>query len=331
MANFYDNWLAAGETVQSAIATARLVARDRDIPWISTRQDARVKLMMADELGFASMGGVVMKAEIPAGWHTGKHSHGEEAIHFLKGQGFSIVDGYRFDWHEGTTMQLPYRAVHQHFNVGDEPAQYLSAMCLPLELLVKLGRIEQLEDCGQNDPSVVAAFPEETSQYYASGARATIHLEQAPTDPGDHPAAKLEANRNQHTGTLYLAIPNNGFKAKSVAMTHVFTEPAGYHGGRHKHLEAVLYALEGKGYSEVGGATEEWEAGDVLHVPPAMYEHEHYNNTPWTARQLRIEFGIRLWFQEVWPDGYMPRRIYDERGRPIEAGKIERIRERELS
>jgi mannose-6-phosphate isomerase-like protein (cupin superfamily) len=103
-------------------------------------------------------------------------------------------------------------------------------------------------------------------------------------------------------------------------MTHVFEEPAGYHGGRHKHLEAVLYVLRGTGFSEVGDGALPWGPGDVLHVPPAMAEHEHFNEGTEAYRLLRIQFGIRYFFQEVWPEGYTPTRIHDAEGRPLEAG-----------
>ncbi len=234
----------------------------------------------------------------------------------------------RFDWHTGTTLQIPYRAEHQHFNTGSEPAVYLSAMCFPLEEFVHLARLEQLEDCGPNDATVLQAFPPQASQSLEDGRRVAIHLEDAPTDPGDDAHAKLAANQNQHDKVLYLAVPRNGFTAKSVAITHVFEEPAGHHAGRHKHLEAVIYVLEGTGYSEVQGRDERWEAGDVLHVPPAMYEHEHYNDSGHAYRQLRIQFGIRFWFTDIWPEGYTSQRVYDAEGRPIEAGVIERVRER---
>ena len=42
-----------------------------------------------------------------------------------------------------------------------------------------------------------------------------------------------------------------------------------------------------------------------------------------------IQFGIRFWFTKIWPEGYTSQRIYDEYGRPIESGAIERHRERE--
>jgi hypothetical protein len=113
-----------------------------------------------------------------------------------------------------------------------------------------------------------------------------------------------------------------------VAITHIFIEPPFHHSGRHKHLEAVVYAIEGEGYTELEGRVVPWEAGDVLYVPPAMWEHEHTNDNPKPIKQLRIAFGIRLWFTSLWPEGFASQRIYDEAGKPIEAGAIERHRER---
>src|SRR5438445_13560301 len=102
--------------------------------------------MVSNELSFPIMRTCVLKAEIPVGWHTGKHVHGEESIHILKGEGFSIVDGRRFNWHTGSTLQIPYPAVHQHVNIGDVPVVHLSAMVFPLEAFVKLARLHLLED-----------------------------------------------------------------------------------------------------------------------------------------------------------------------------------------
>jgi quercetin dioxygenase-like cupin family protein len=188
--------------------------------------------------------------------------------------------------------------------------------------------MEQLEDCGPNDPAVLASFPAETSQYYPDGARAIIHFEQAPTEVDALPENALEANQKQHDKTWYLCVPQNGFQGVSVAVTHIWTEPPFHHSGRHKHLEAVVYALEGEGYSEMEGTNYYWEAGDVLHVPPAMMEHEHFNDSPNEIKQLRIQFGIRYWYTENIYTPYRSQRIYDEFGQPIVAGRIERHRER---
>jgi quercetin dioxygenase-like cupin family protein len=330
VATFYDEWLAAGAQVDEAFRRSPMIAHDRDIPWVRTRQDARVKLMVSNTLGFPTMGGCVLKAEIPVGWHTGKRAHGEEAVHILQGEGFSVVEGQRLDWHAGTTLQIPYRAVHQHFNTGATPALYLTATCFELERFVHLARLEQFEDCGPNDPAVLAAFPAEQSQcWQRDGRRLALHLEDAPFNIGETGDNKLEANENQHDKSWYLADPRNGFQFTSVGITHIFEEPPYHHSGRHKHLEAVIYVLSGEGYSDVRGEAQHWEAGDVLHVPPAMFEHEHYNDSPYPLRYMRIQFGIRYWFTRIWPEGYTSRRIYDEHGKPIVAGHIERVRERE--
>ena len=96
-----------------------------------------------------------MKGEIPVGWQTGKHVHGEESIHILKGQGFSIINGQRFDWKDGSTLQIPYRAEHQHFNTGDEPALLLSATPSHYTYL-GLGGIEQLDAAPEYEAEALA-------------------------------------------------------------------------------------------------------------------------------------------------------------------------------
>jgi mannose-6-phosphate isomerase-like protein (cupin superfamily) len=329
MTTFYDRWLAVREEIDGELWNSPTVARDKDIPWVSTPQDARAKLMIGNELGFATMGSNVIKAEIPVGWHTGRHRHGEESMHILDGSGYSLIDGHRYDWHKSSTLHIPYWADHQHFNTGDTPVLYLSAMAFDLERFVRIARLEQLAECGPNTPEQ-ATGPEGVGdgQHYPDGSRAVIHLEDAPSDPSFSDQAGLPGIRNQHDFVQYLVVPRNGFRATSVAITAQWIEPPFHHSGRHKHLEAVVYAVEGEGYTEMQGQQVPWEAGDVLYVPPAMWEHEHTNDNPHPVKQLRIAFGIRTWFTGIWPDGFTTQRIYDEAGQPIEAGPIERHRER---
>ncbi|MGX7677723.1 cupin domain-containing protein [Jatrophihabitans sp. DSM 45814] len=327
--NFYDAWLETPDEIQKELWASGAVARDRDIPWVSTPQDARVKLMVANELGFATMGSNVLKAEIPVGWHTGRHRHGEESMHILSGEGFSVIEGQRFDWHAGSTLFMPFWAEHQHFNTGTVPVLYISGMTFDLERFVRVARIEQLAECGAHDASELAAIPAEESQYYRNdGGRAVIHLEDAPTDMSFSAQGNIAAIRNQHGFTQHLVVPKNGFRATSVAVTTRWSDEAFHHSGRHKHLEAVVYAIEGKGYTEMQGKEVPWEAGDVLYVPPAMWEHEHTNNNPNRVEQLRIAFGIRTWFTNIWPEGFASQRIFDNDGNALEAGPIERDRER---
>jgi mannose-6-phosphate isomerase-like protein (cupin superfamily) len=201
-------------------------------------------------------------------------------------------------------------------------------MSFDLERFTRVANLEQLETCGPNDPAVMAALPKAQGQYYPDGARAVIHIEDAPTDFSLEPQGQIPGLKNQHDFVQYLVVPGNGFRATSVSITHQWIEPPHHHSGRHKHLEAVVYAVEGEGYTEIQGEQVPWRAGDVLYVPPAMWEHEHTNDNPHPITQLRIQFGIRFWFTDIWPEGFTTQRIYDADGRPIEAGPIERERER---
>jgi quercetin dioxygenase-like cupin family protein len=325
---FYDRWLNTPDRIHQELWDCPAVARDKDIPWVSTPQDVKTKLMISNELGYSTMGSNVLKSEIPPGWHTGRHRHGEESMHILTGEGFSLIAGQRFDWHAGTTLFIPFWAEHQHYNTGSEPVLYISGMTFDLERFLRVARIEQLAECGPNDAADLAAMPAETSQFYSDGGRAIMHLEDAPTDMSFSQQAHLAAVRNQHGFTQHLVVPKNGFRATSVAVTTRWRDEPYHHSGRHKHLEAVVYAVAGKGYTEMQGRDVPWGAGDVLYVPPAMWEHEHTNDNPDPVEQLRIAFGVRMWVTGMWPDGFASQRIYDVDGKPIEAGEIVRDRER---
>src|SRR5437763_1537635 len=159
MTAFYDAWLAQSDEIERAVAEGPRVARGKDLQWVQTRQDARAALMIAPETGFPTGGSVLMRAEIPVGWHSGAHLHGE---------------------------------------------QYL--------------------------------LSQET----------------------------------KHGATYVLMGINgkkNGFHATAVAISSIFVETPHSKSHSHAHPEAYLYALQGAGYSEIGGQRYEWEQGDAVHVP----------------------------------------------------------------
>ena len=115
-------------------------------------------------------------------------------------------------------------------------------------------------------PGVAELIPTATGDSTAAGRPVLINLDDAPTDPGDDPDANLAANRDQHNLEQFLVHGRNGFPPSSVAITHMFTEPAGFRGGRHRHLEAVLYIVDGNGYTNVEDRTVPWGPGDVMHL-----------------------------------------------------------------
>ncbi|HWP56312.1 MAG TPA: cupin domain-containing protein [Candidatus Acidoferrales bacterium] len=293
MDDFYAAWLRQSEEIEKAVAQAPRVARAKDLKWTRTRQDYRAALMIAPETGFPTGGSLLMKAEIPPGWHTGKHAHGEEAIYIERGEGFLVLDERRYDFRKGTIFHIPYRSTHQLFCTGSEPVIYISGLAWPLEAAIHMGRIEQHEDAGEHAPGVERRFAAEESQYWpVDGRRISMHEEQF-----------VLSGESKHGATYFLmgrTGKDNGFKATAVAISSIFVDAPRSKSHSHAHPEAYLYALQGGGYSEIGGARHDWEQGDAVHVPPGMLHHQHFNPYDSEMKELRFEYGIRYWMVEQW-------------------------------
>ncbi len=293
MQDFYSAWLERSEGIEKTVSESPRVAKGKTLHWVRTRQDSKAALMIAPELGFSTGGSLLMKAEIPVGWHTGKHLHGEEAIYVERGEGFLILDDRRYDFRRGTIFHIPYRSLHRLFNTGKEPVSYLSGLAWPLEAAVYMGRMEQIEDAGPNDPAALAKMPREESQYWPTdGHRISMHEEQFEL-----------SGETKHGATYFLMGRNgrqNGFKATAVAISSIFVDLPHSKSHSHAHPEAYLYALQGSGYSEIGGKRYEWVQGDAVHVPPGMMHHQHFNPNDTDMKELRFEFGIRYWLADQW-------------------------------
>ena len=156
-----------------------------------------------------------------------------------------------------------------------------------------MGRMEQIEDAGQNDPAILAGAPAEQSQYWTvDGRRISMHEKQFEL-----------SDETKHGATYYLMGihgDRNGFKVKAVRISSIFVDLPHSKSHSHAHPEAYLYALEGSGYSEIDGKRYEWVQGDAVHVPPGMLHHQHFNPYDTEMRELRFEFGIRYWFVDQW-------------------------------
>ncbi|MEE9568183.1 MAG: cupin domain-containing protein, partial [Candidatus Binatia bacterium] len=124
------------------------------------------------------------------------------------------------------------------------------------------------------------------------GRRISIHEEQFDL-----------STETKHGATYFLmgrSGKQNGFKATSVAISSIFVDLPHSKSHSHAHPEAYLYALQGSGYSEIGGKRYEWDQGDAVHVPPGMMHHQHFNPTDHDMRELRFEYGIRYWIADQW-------------------------------
>jgi quercetin dioxygenase-like cupin family protein len=189
---------------------------------------------------------------------------------------------------------------------------YVSALTPGLDFAVKLGRLEQLEEKGAGDGGLARRYPAESSQFAADGRRIALHIEDALDEKARrlaghaHPTKK-DKGAHRHAGIWILmggsespSEETNGFRAKAAAMTNIFEETPHSSSHKHAHTEAMLYVLEGRGYSLIDGQRYDWEEGDAVHVPPRMTVHEHFNVSDARTRTLRIEFGIRYFYESLW-------------------------------
>ncbi|MBI4330996.1 MAG: cupin domain-containing protein [Chloroflexi bacterium] len=328
MSNYYENWLRYWDDELEEKSKARTYINEEDLQWTRTRQDWRTALLCARESGFITSG-VATIAEIPPGWHTGKHSHGEEAIYIVQGQGFSLVDGLKYDWETGSCLFMPYGSSHQHFNSGPDTVKYFSTMALPLERFCGLARIMQYEDVGETAKSDLVGLSAAGSDIHPEHGR--IHMkrldalvvdsEQAGefrsklkdefsiTSPKETRIAGTPGHRSRVM--WFMGPPQNGFKAREVEITGILCDKPGMHSGKHAHMEALLYVLQGEGYSVVDGERIPWKTGTLFQVQGPQTVHQHFNTGPIESQQLRIHFGTRSHFFQFIARGVFPTKYYE--------------------
>ena len=82
----------------------------------------------------------------------------------------------------------------------------------------------------------------------------------------------------QATRSASMIDPRNGFKNSIINFGVGEISPGG-HSGKHKHTEAYVYILKGKGHSIIGDVRYDWEEGDAVYVPPDTF-HQHFNDDP---------------------------------------------------
>lgn len=62
--------------------------------------------------------------------HSGRHKHqGGILLFVIKGRGYTVVDGKRFDWSSGDLILLPIKkggVEHQHFNLDGKPSRWVA-------------------------------------------------------------------------------------------------------------------------------------------------------------------------------------------------------------
>ena len=144
--NTYDRYLKLFHDESVFCNTVTHVIFYEEQPWEWCPQ-GRLKWFTHPEINSAARRVWLYMQEIPPGSRSGKHRHmTEEQVLVIKGHGYDIHDGTRWDWETGDLVSIPAMAEHQHFNADpDNPALMLSSMP-SAGVALGLGGIEQLED-----------------------------------------------------------------------------------------------------------------------------------------------------------------------------------------
>ena len=87
---------------------------------------------------------------VRAGVHTKAHRHTASKVYqVFRGQGYSVIDGKRFDWRQGDIFIVPSWAWHEHVNESGQEAILFSIQDTPIMKAMSLYREEPyLENAG---------------------------------------------------------------------------------------------------------------------------------------------------------------------------------------
>ena len=90
------------------------------------------------------------------------------------------------------------------------------------------------------------------------------------------------------------------FKAREAQITEIMCDIPGKHTGKHSHMEACIYVLQGEGHSIIDTEKVEWKKGTFLHVQGPQTVHQHFPVGQLESQFLRTHFGIRShYFQPI--------------------------------
>ncbi len=242
-------------------------------------------------------------------WKTLGHRHTVEAvIHWLAGEGYSIIDGKRYDWEAGDFICVPMFAWHRHINTGNTPALHIASTTGPLSMEIGQAVYEderypeywiyaqQGEDAlrtllpGGDASTVGNAVGRE-----ADGEAGRLYAEQvafASTEEqkrrNSKVLVKLSGLRFEPTAmgaVAYVVDSRIGFYVKELA-TLVAEIPKGKHSGAHRHFyDEIDHVLSGSGHCVVDDKNYDIKKGDTLAIPVFAW-HQYFNTAEVPLRIL---------------------------------------------
>jgi gentisate 1,2-dioxygenase len=240
--------------------------------------------------------------EIAPGERISTHRHVHTAELFvLEGEGYTVVNNRKFTWSKWDAFYLPTNAWHYTVNTGSSAAKFVSIGDAPL---FDLFNIDRIEDIGQREPPG-PFYPDTDLQRLAKTLK--------DHEQGEYERALIAAAENERclaTGTLvtrfkeqtlllnkkgtkstFLVDITQGYHGTQLSMVFFQIAPGGWQ-SKHRHGgEAVLYAVEGKGYTVLDGQRYDWSTGDATLVSKWCW-HQHFNADP---NNVAVIIRMHMW------------------------------------
>lgn len=243
--------------------------------------------IIAPENGFFSATTAVDLYHVAPGQHTARCRQDDLLLHVLAGEGYSIIEGKKYEWERGDTIHIKPGYWHEHWNTSQKQAvNMLAARSTPLLNHFKAhGAMVTQEDetftpiahyvpdhpfgLGKQEP-VGESDKERLARPSASWLKTqreawAQRLREARTimkgkdvrweSEGDH-AGEFSA---------MLAAQSLGFDTRILSLGIQAIAPGGCN-ETHRHSEAVIYILAGTGYALIDGERYDLEAGDSVFI-----------------------------------------------------------------
>jgi quercetin dioxygenase-like cupin family protein len=172
--------------------------------------------------------------------HSSSRGHGhqnEAAFYILRGSGYEVHDGERYDWSQGDLVYVHTDSVHRHFNDGDEEAVALVMKAKSMWMffgLVQQGRDVTLGDGTPYGPRM------DWSRIWTPGVAGRKKV----IKPNDTPWSDTPDGR-----VRWIAAPH--LVDQRVFSVDVFIQeipPGGRSGERWQMADEVFYVISGEGH-----------------------------------------------------------------------------------
>ncbi|HBA39376.1 MAG: hypothetical protein A2W10_05745 [Deltaproteobacteria bacterium RBG_16_55_12] len=289
-----------------------VVIKGRETPWYQNRQGrVRYYLLPPYKADTALQTMAVFEQIIHR--HSGMHRHqGGLAIYVLEGEGYTIVDGERFDWTAGDLLLLPIKpggVAHQHFNRhSSRPARWLAFIPMAFQecLSSEVVQLETSPDWLSLENAKENAQPGTRQDYSASSQNAGFPraiVGEAKEAGGTTLLDALfklrdEYRRQSETGLKVVCGPDlpwernrqgimkwylhPGKRDTAIRSLVVYVQeipPGGKSGRQRCPGGLVYYVLDGRGAVDVDGTRYQWEQGDCIALPLKNFgvEYQFFN------------------------------------------------------